>query len=398
MAIPSSVEPEVAAPDRYAPDFDVQIEGAVMDATTKNDIIDIKVHRDIDEMSGFDIELNNWDDVNLRFKHSDSLKFGLGSKVSVRLGYADRLLTVATGTISTLSPKFPDGASPTVSVSGVDGMLRLKDRKPTENEEKIYRNMPDWQIAEQIAKRNGLTIVTTHDGPVHDRVVQKNQDDASFLMERAKRLDFDCFILPDPATGVETLHFIRPTDGRDTRSIRLFRLTYQPGLSTTPTGLPAGLVPNLLDFTPTLTVSQQVSTLTVRGWNPRTKQKIAYTATVKDLPAGQNSAAGQSGPQVADSAALGRRQEVLVDAPVISYEEAKTLATSLLRERSYEFITATGRVAGLPELRPGDNLEVYGLGRRFSGTYFVKRVEHTLGNSGFFTQFTGRRIYQGGTQ
>jgi uncharacterized protein len=396
VTIPAPVAPEVADPDRYAPEFDVRIEGVELDPTTKNDIIDIKVHRDIDEMSGFDLELNNWDDVNLRFKHSDSRAFRLGSRVSVRLGYADKLLTVATGTVSTMSPKFPDGASPTVSVSGVDGMLKLKDRKPAENEEKVYLNLPDWRIAEQIAQRNKLRIVTTQEGPTHDRVVQKNQDDASFLMERAKRLDFDCFLLPDPDTGEETLYFIKPTDGRDGRPIRLYRLTYQPGLTTGPTAQPEGLIPNLLDFTPSLTVSQQVSKLTVRGWDPRTKQQIAFTATAENLPAGQNSADGESGPQAADSAA-GGRQEVLVDAPVTSAEEAKELAIALLRERSYEFITATGRVAGLPELRPGDNLEIFGLGMRFSGTYFVKRVEHTLGSSGFFTTFTGRRIHQGGT-
>jgi uncharacterized protein len=394
MTIPAPVQPEVADPDRYAPEFDVRIEGVELDPTTKNDILDIKVHRDIDEMSGFDLELNNWDDVNLRFKHSDSREFRLGSRVSVRLGYADKLLTVATGTVSTLSPKFPDGASPTVSVSGVDGMLKLKDRKPAENEEKIYLNMPDWRIAEQVAQRNKLRIVTTQEGPTHDRVVQKNQDDASFLMERAKRLDFDCFLLPDPNTGEETLYFIKPTDGRDGRPIRLYRLTYQPGMTTGPTAQPEGLVPNLLDFTPTLTVSQQVSKLTVRGWDPRTKQVLAFTATAENLPAGQNSADGESGPQAADSAA-GGRQEVLVDAPVTSAEEAKELAIALLRERSYEFITATGRVAGLPELRPGDNVEIFGLGMRFSGTYFVKRVEHTLGSNGFFTTFTGRRIHQG---
>jgi phage protein D len=89
---------------------------------------------------------------------------------------------------------------------------------------------------------------------------------------------------------------------------------------------------------------------------------------------------------------------VVVDAPVASDEEARELAVSLLRERAYEFVTATGRVAGLPELRPGDNLEIFGLGVRFSGTYYVKRVEHTLGGSGFFTTFTGRRIFQGGEE
>jgi len=395
MTVPTATtEPEIADPDRYAPEFEVFIEGVEADPTTKNDILDIKVHRDLEEMSGFDLELNNWDDVNLRFKHSDSREFKLGSRVAVRLGYADKLMTVATGTISTLAPKFPDGASPTVSVSGVDGMLRLKENKPDASVDKIYRNQADWQIAETVAQRNKLRIVTTQEGPVHDRVVQKNQSDAEFLMERAKRVDFDCFILPDPATGEEILYFIRPTDGRDGRPIRLFRLAYQPGLSTGPTALPEGLVPNLLDFTPTLTISKQVSKLTVRGWNPRTKQQIAVEASVSDLPAGQNSAGGESGPQAADSAA-GGRQEVVVDAPVTSEEEARALAVSLLRERAYEFITATGRVAGLPELRPGDNLEIFGLGQRFSGTYFVKRVEHTLGTSGFFTTFTGRRIFQG---
>ncbi|MEV6824480.1 type IV secretion protein Rhs [Amycolatopsis sp. NPDC051102] len=389
--------PEIASPDRYAPEFDVDIEGLQLDPTTKNDIIDVKVHRDLDEMSGFDLTLNNWDDANLKFKHSDSAQFRLGGRVAVRLGYADRLLTVATGTISTLAPKFSDSASPTVAVSGVDGMMRLKDRKPAENEVKIYRNLPDWQIAEQIAARNHLRIVVTQEGPAHDIVVQKNQDDASFLVERAKRLDFDCYLLPDPATGEDTLYFVKPTDGRDGGAITVFRLAYAPGLTTAPAGLPDGLIPNLLDFTPTLTVSKQVGKLTVRGWDPRTKQPIAFTATAENLPAGQNDADGQSGPEVADST-LGGRQDVLVDAPVTSDEEARELAISLLRERAYEFITATGRVAGLPELQPGDNLEIYGLGRRFSGPYFVKRVEHTLDSNGFFTQFTARRIHQGDTR
>jgi phage protein D len=394
MTVPATTEPEIADPDRYAPEFEVVIEGVQADPTTKNDILDIKVHRDIEEMSGFDLELNNWDDVSLTFKHSDSTAFRLGSRVSVRIGYADKLMTVATGTISTLAPKFPDSASPTVSVSGVDGMLRLKESKPTAEKDKIFLNMADWQIAERIAQRNRLRIETTKEGPVHDRVMQKNQTDAQFLMERAKRLDFDCYILPDATTGEETLYFIKPTDGRDGRPIRLFRLAYQPGLTTGPTALPADLVPNLIDFTPTLTVSKQVSKLTVRGWDPRTKQALEFTATAENLPAGQNSAAGESGPQAADSAA-GGRQEVVVDAPVTSQQEAQDLAVALLRERSYEFITATGRVAGLPELRPGDNLEIFGLGTRFSGTYFIKRVEHALNSSGFFTTFTGRRIFQG---
>jgi phage protein D len=86
---------------------------------------------------------------------------------------------------------------------------------------------------------------------------------------------------------------------------------------------------------------------------------------------------------------------MVIDAPVASVEEARRLAASLLRERAYEFITATGRVAGLPELRPGDNVEIFGVGARFSGSYFVRKVEHSLGGSGFFTEFAARRVWSG---
>ena len=75
----------------------------------------------------------------------------------------------------------------------------------------------------------------------------------------------------------------------------------------------------------------------------------------------------------------------MIDAPVASVEEARELAAALLRERAYQFITGTGRIAGLPQLRVRDVLEIHGIGRRFSGNYYVTRVEHTLSASGFFT-------------
>ena len=97
---------------------------------------------------------------------------------------------------------------------------------------------------------------------------------------------------------------------------------------------------------------------------------------------------GLTGPAAATEA-LGGREDIVIDAPVASVEEARELAIALLRERAYQFITGTGRIAGLPELRPGDVLEIHGIGRRFSGNYFVTRVEHTLGESGFFTRVHG---------
>ncbi|MET0418450.1 MAG: hypothetical protein ABW022_20755 [Actinoplanes sp.] len=400
---------EIAPADRYAPAFTVVINGLEADKSTKNDVIDLKVTRDLEEMSGFDITLNNWDDTKLVFKHSDNKQFQVGNQVKIQLGYADSELLVFAGTINTLSPQFPDSASPTVAISGVDGLVKLKDNKPDATAAKTWHQVADWQIAQQIAQRHGMTCDPDRTGPVHDLVVQKNQDDAAFLVERAKRIDFNCFVLPGGATGKpDELHFERPSDGRGAQAVRVYQFGYGPGLGAgaqreagrtgpPPPGTavqPAAMTPNLISFAPTITLSRQVGKLTVRGWDPRTKQPIVFTADSKDLPGGLDGTGGANGADTAQQS-LDNRQDVVIDAPVASDQEAKELAISLLRERAYEFVTATGRVAGLPELRPGDNVEVFGVGERFSGSYFVRRVEHSLSSSGFFTEFAVRRVFAG---
>ena len=69
------------------------------------------------------------------------------------------------------------------------------------------------------------------------------------------------------------------------------------------------------------------------------------------------------------------------------------LATSLNELLAYRFLTGHGKVIGLPDLRPGTNVEIGGVGRRFSGTYFVTKVMHVLNQQGFLTEFdVSRRI------
>jgi phage protein D len=391
----------------YAPDFSVDVEGQPVGARVRDDVLEIHVVLQLDQMASFEITFNNWDDTLLRFKYSesdaDTEVFRISRLVAIQLGYAGQLVPVASGPITSLSPAFPESSSPTIRISGTDGMQKLKDSKPRPGQQVFYRNKADWEIAQQVARRapnNMQVYIPDTSGPRHQLVVQKNQDDASFLMERAKRIDYDCYVTSDAVTGTQTLHFEPPADGRNGVPVRAFQLAYGPGLAaeeqraaqagTAAAGSP--LTPNLIEFTPTLTAASQVSKLTVRGWDPRTKQSIDVTATAKDLPSGQGS--GLTGPAAATDA-LGGREDTVIDAPVATVEEARQLAAALLRERAYQFITGTGRIAGLPDLQLRDVLEIHGIGLRFSGNYYVTRVEHTLSSSGFFTSFSGRRIADG---
>jgi phage protein D len=402
----------------YAPRFSVNVEGEPVGERVKDDVLEIHVVLELDQMASFEITFNNWDDKLLQFKYSESEAktevFRVSRLVAIQLGYADKLFPVVSGPIISLSPAFPESGAPTIRISGTDRMQTLKHSKPRPGQQVYYKDKADWEIVAQIARRapNNMQVdIPDKSGPRHHLVVQKNQDDASFLMERAKRIDYDCYVTSDVVTGTQTLHFAPPSDGRNGAPVRAFRLAYGPGLAaeeqraakhaassgaraassgTAAAGGP--LVPNLIEFTPTLTAASQVSRLTVHGWDPRTKRSISVTVTADDLPSGQGG--GLNGPAAATEA-LGAREEVVIDAPVASVEEARELAVALLRERAYQFITGTGRIAGLPELRLRDVLEIHGIGLRFSGNYYVTRVEHTLGASGFFTGFRARRIADG---
>lgn len=374
----------------YAPDYRIEVEGQELDPQSKGDILELKVVMDMENMTSFEMNVNNWDDRGFFFKYSEKpdpaaepgkVTYDLGARVHVLMGYTDRLLSMARGQITTLAPKFPESGPPTISINGLDGMLKLRDRKPTDKDVKKFVQMDDAEIAEVVAARNGLQLKATREGlEKHALVVQKNQDDAQFLMERAKRIDFDCYVQTDPDSGQDTLYFVKPTDGRSSDKVRVYSFEWGT---------------NLINFTPTLTLSRQVSKVTVRGWDPQKKEAIEYTADKKDLPGASGSASGgKSGPEAAEQS-VGGKQDVVVDAPVTSEQEAKDLATSLLRERAYEFITGSGQVIGLPDLRPGDNLELKGLGTRFSGEYYVKKVEHALGSNGYLTSFDVRRVFDG---
>jgi phage protein D len=259
-------------------------------------------------------------------------------------------------------------------VSGQDGMFKLKNKRPGEAQSIQYLNKSDSEIAVVIAERNNLIWEVDKSAPIHHEVIQRMTDDATFLKERAARIDYNCYIVTNARSGVATLHFVKPTDGREGKRQQT-TFAYRWG-------------ENLLSFTPTINLSDQVASVTVHGWDPDTKLPIVAKAGPEDLP--KQPDAGESGPQMAQRTQAGK-QDVVVDAPVASQQEAAELARSLLLHRAYKFVTATGQVIGKPELRPGHNLDLSGLGR-FDGAYYVTNVEHQIDQNGYLTTFAARRM------
>lgn len=382
MIARSSLQTGLPNVDYYAPNYRIEIEGAELDPATKADVVELSITMEKENLTSFRLTINNWDDRSLAFKYSDGDAFSVNRRIHIELGYADRLVSMVRGQITSMAPRFPQSGAPTLDVGGTDRLFALKNSKPRDGDVLSYVDKADWQIAQAVADRNGLPIEVTKEGPVHRLVVQqKDQDDARFLLDRARRIDFAFYMRTDATTRQDKLFFVKPLDGRDGRPIRVYEFEWGK---------------SLMSFTPKLNVAEQVSAVTVRGWNPRTKQPIVARATGSDLP--RSEGRGGNGPAVAvasSASGLGK-QDFIVDAAVLNEEEAKKLAVSRLAERAYSYITGSGQVIGIPDLRPGDNVKLTGLGTRFSGQYYVRRVDHSIGASGYLTQFEVSTLRDGG--
>jgi phage protein D len=365
--------------DFYAPSFSIDLDGRPLDPERHANVREIKVERDLTKLSSADLTLNTYDDSTFDLMPE---RFRINSRVHVQLGYADRLLSVLHGYVVTLAHDFPEHGSPTLTVRVVDSLTKLRNSKPPQDS-LTYRKTTAAGIARRIAQRWGLEIDTSDGGPEYELVTQRNLDDALFLKERAALIDWQAFIDVDPESGAERLRFVTPADGRAADPVRTFVLAWG---SLASADVPASLI----SFKPTVAAGDQVQSVEVRGWDVQRKQPIAQKAT--RAPGVRPTGTEESGPQVA--AGIGGaegRQDVVVDRPVETDEQALELAQALLADASYRFFTAHGRTVGLPDLRPGDNVEVHGVGPTFSGTYYVTHVMHTLGDKGFFTEFDCRR-------
>jgi phage protein D len=386
----------------YVPRFEVKIEGAGLPRDVLRDVVSLTYHDNVAELDGFELVVNNWDSGTRRFKYVGSetdsdleRNDAIGQRyklfepcnkdVEVRMGYRDGLHTMLTGTVTTMEPSFQSSGAPTLTVRGLNVLHALR-RKPYSY---AWEKKKDSEIAEALAqmtddethnKRFPLPVETdpTAKGkePQLPYIAQQNQTDIDFLFSRARERGYVMFILEKEKLKNGTVRprrlYFGPSHGGKGVVLRDVIFELEWGRS-------------LLEFKPTLTTANQVRSVTVRGWDRATKKPIEEKVDLDDPELNRNQ----------DLYRLLKRcdphEDVVVNEPVFSKDDAKKRARALLQDRQKVMVTASATTVGLPDLRAGQLVNIVGLGSRFSGTYFVTDTTHAIGDSGYTTQFTCRR-------
>jgi phage protein D len=352
--------------DFYVPRFQITLKNRPLDRGVIFDVIQVTYKDDINEIDSFELTINNWDAENRAFKYSDQKLFDPGQQLELRMGYYNQndWVKMITGEITSLRPTFPASGQPTLVVSGLNLLHRLRKKKRSDS----YKDKTDTQIAKEIAQRLGVSVDPPTNGneKPYDHLFQDDQYDIVFLMERARRIDYDLYVVEEKKDTI----FFGPSNEQKCVT---FNLEYGK---------------SLIQFQPNLTTANQVGKVTVRGWDAVRKRKISETATREQIEV-KNEGKGRGQFDIAN--AFGDREEIVTTPPVESSAEAKRVAKDTLRKIVKDMIKGSGSTIGLPDLRAGSILKITGLGDRFSGRYFVTATTHTINDSGYVTQFECRK-------
>lgn len=366
----ATAQPIYAGKEHYVPEFEVKIAGSEAPREIIHDVTTVTYKDDIKAIDSFEIAINNWDAAKLDFKYVDNDLFDPGQTIGLWMGYrgSNPLHLMITGTVKSLRPTFPASGGPTLSVSGVNALDSLRKKQVSHS----YEKKTDSQIAKEVISRIGLKPriddkAAAQEEP-YEYVLQDNQYDIVFLHERAQRAGY-VLVMEEGDRGKDQLYFGR------SESIERPTYTLTWGKS-------------LIQFQPNLTTANQVGKVRVVGWDPKNKKRIEHTATLGDIDVRDvGGADGRSGME----STIADQEEVVTDQPVESKAEAKRLAEERLSTITKDRIKGSGSTVGTPDLRAGSIVYIEGLGKRFSGRYFVTGTTHTIGDSGYTTQFQCRR-------
>lgn len=318
-----------------APNVDILING---DEIPDSDFISYVVERDMFQPDMAAVVLTNQNDVY-------SSKITVGMPIEIRVGNPPKM--IYKGELIGAEATYKGGQTTRLTLRAVNKMHRLlRIRKSL-----TFTDKTDQQIISQVAGDAGLSVEWKHEKSItYKHVYQHNLSGLEFIRTRAARMG--CHVWCE-----DTKLYVKEPDLGQKSGVKL---------SVDKDG-------NLRSFNPRISTASVVKKVTVKGWNPETKELITGEAQAQNSPLGSQNAVSASG-------SLGNEESFTVDHPVWSKEEADAIAKARLRDLNLTFITGEAECKGDPNIEMGKTVEIEanatGGSDPFNGNYYVAGVTH----------------------
>lgn len=382
---------------RYAPEFQVQINGQAVPSALRASIMSVTCQSGIEGADRVELSL-----VNENLRWLDHSLLAVDRELSLSMGYApDPLEQVFVGNIVGQSATFPSSGTPTLTVAAHDRRHRLQQGSssrwfaiPTQNSGNFP--MSDLSVTSLVSLEHllipifdpvgaaisavlgGIEVVANLGDPdalqkmIRKQVGETNYD---FLQRIAKENGWDMVIDHSGPLGGTTLRFVSPL------SHLIPDLTLKYGRS-------------LADFSPRLTTVGQIVSVSARIWKPEIKMefnvKVSWDWDRNSLSVSISPGVGLSAAPAGKKKSSEEPDVLLLEEPVNQFTGPRVIVRKLI-DRLNRRLTASGSIVGDPHIKPAMVARIEGVGERFGGLYRLTSVTHTLDSGGFRTSFEARK-------
>jgi phage protein D len=353
----------ILSKDVYAPYFQVEIEGEKLAADA---VISVSVEEGLDAPAKFEIALNEELDLDTqKFRWLDKAITDPGNKVEIFFGYVDQakkkdIKSLFLGTIKGLTPGFQSNGIPSLRVEGFDLSHSLQKKMPEFN--KINVRYSD--IVRELAKKRGLGTKNVEGTDKKKKIVERkeNEKDYAFIRRMADEVHYEFFV-----RGKE-LHFRKPRD-KGGKSIRSYKFRQ-----------------NMISFNPRLTMANLIDEVVVTGFNEK-KEKIRESVKLMDIASSKVANIVKKFIKATD----GTDPKIVEYKALKSKDVARKKGEVVLKKTLNTFIQGDLECIGDPGIRPGNNVDIEGVGELFSGDYYILSVKNSFDEGGYKTTLSLRR-------
>jgi hypothetical protein len=233
-----------------------------------------------------------------------------------------------------------------------------------------WPNLPDSAIAAAIFGQYGVVprIQPTAPGLIEpEGTTTQRGTDIRFLRRLARRNGFECFVQPEPLSGLDQGYF-RPPD--------------LLALPDAVLNVNLGAATNVTDFSIHYEMLRPTTAVAANLDVPTKSPQPAVAPAPLEIPLGVEPALARVIPPPIVRPA---------DTGLARTAELQPAVQGIVNRASWA-VVAEGQVEDdVGVLRPGGIVNIRGVGRVFNGSYFVTRVHHTINQEGYSQRFTARR-------
>lgn len=220
----------------------------------------------------------------------------------------------------------------------------------------IYTEVKDTDVATQLFGNYNVSIAEKEETTYkHAELVQYDCSDWDFILERMD-VNGKLVIVNDGAVSVKAPSF-KPDPV----------LTLQYGAT-------------ILEFTAEMDARTQLAGVKATGWSPADQQLLEVDA---QAPTGIKEPGNVASSKLAD--VTGLPELVLRHGGNLTREELQAWANTAWQKSMLAKICGTVMFDGFAGIKPGDLVQLQGMGDRFNGKHFISGIRHDISNGGWTT-------------